>query len=101
MVNASGGLDTSNDGVFFGEYPRCGLVIHRNQECGGQIARADVFNERVLNRVNRECHRVRVTRRGRSSTKVRSLSRVRINGRDEVLLIWVSGRGYHSGVGRG
>jgi hypothetical protein len=71
MVNRSDGLDTSYDGVFFREYPGFALVIRRNQECGGQIARADVFYERVLNRVNGECHPVRVARRGRYSTKVR------------------------------
>jgi hypothetical protein len=74
MVNRSGGPDTSYDGVFFREYPSFGVVIRRNQEYGGQIARADVFCERVLNRVNGECHRERVTRRGRYSTKVRGLA---------------------------
>ena len=74
MVNRSGSLDTSDDGVFFREYPRFGLVVRRNQECGGQIARADVFCERVLNRVNGEYHRKRVTRRRRYSTQAERLA---------------------------
>jgi hypothetical protein len=73
MVNRSGRLDTSYDGVFFREYPSFGVMIRWNQERGGQIARADVFYERVLNRVNGECHPARVTRRGRYSTKVRGV----------------------------
>ena len=81
MVNRSDGLDTSYDGVFFREYPSLALVVRRNQVCGGQIARAVVFYELFLNRVNGEGHPVRVARRGRYSTKVRVCDDVVLVGR--------------------